>query len=88
MARGLRYVVPAAPAARVAQIMSEYNLLALPVINAQGRLPGIGSGDDALETILQASLRRHIPACLARMARPLACPPPEGPAGLAPSSGL
>jgi len=61
MARDLRHVAPEAPAARVAQIMSEYNLLALPVIDPQGRLLGIVSVDDALETILPANLRRHIP---------------------------
>ena len=41
--------------------MSEYNLMALPVIDAQGRLLGIVSVDDALETILPANLRRRIP---------------------------
>jgi Mg/Co/Ni transporter MgtE len=45
----------------VAKTMSDYNLLALPVTDAQGRLLGIVSVDDALEVVLPVSLRRRLP---------------------------
>jgi Mg/Co/Ni transporter MgtE len=56
-----RQVSPDTPAPRVAQIMAEYNLVALPVTDRQGRLLGIVSVDDALESTLPADLRRQIP---------------------------
>lgn len=56
-----RQVLPDAPAATVAQVMAEYNLLALPVTDRQGRLLGIVSVDDALESMLPAGLRRRLP---------------------------
>jgi Mg/Co/Ni transporter MgtE len=56
-----RRVNPDTPAPRVAQIMSEYNLMALPVTDEHDRLLGIVSVDDALEIILPQSLRRRLP---------------------------
>ena len=56
-----RRVDPDTPAATVAQIMSEYNLMALPVTDRDGRLLGIVGVDDALEVILPDELRRRIP---------------------------
>lgn len=61
MTHGVRRVTPETPAPRVAQIMSDYNLLALPVTDAQGRLLGIVSVDDALEVVLPVALRRRLP---------------------------
>lgn len=45
----------------VAQIISEYNLLALPVIDDEGDLAGIVTVDDAMEILLPRNLRRHVP---------------------------
>jgi Mg/Co/Ni transporter MgtE len=56
-----RQVLPDASAAMVAQVMADYNLLALPVTDRQGRLLGIVSVDDALESMLPAGLRRQLP---------------------------
>jgi len=61
MVTALRRAAPDTPAPFVARTMSEYNLMALPVTDAQGRLLGIVSVDDALEVILPAELRRRIP---------------------------
>lgn len=61
MVRVPRQVEPDATAATVARIMSEYNLMALPVVDGKGRLLGIVSVDDALEVILPAALRRRVP---------------------------
>jgi CBS domain-containing protein len=56
-----RCVGPDTPAATVAQIMSDYNLLALPVTDEEERLLGIVSVDDALEIVLPPDLRRRLP---------------------------
>jgi CBS domain-containing protein len=61
MTRDVRRVGPETPASMVAKTMSYYNLLALPVTDAQGRLLGIVSVDDALEIVLPVSLRRRLP---------------------------
>lgn len=61
MTADLRHVSPDTHAAKVARIMSEYDLLALPVTDPEGRLLGIISVDDALEIILPRALRRRIP---------------------------
>ena len=42
----------------VAQIMAKYNLLAVPVVTAQGILEGIVTVDDALDVLLPADRRR------------------------------
>ena len=61
MKRDVRRVGPMTPAPKVAKIMSDYNLLALPVTDAQGRLLGIVSVDDALEVVLPPALRHRLP---------------------------
>lgn len=61
MVTRLRRVFPDTPAATVAQMMSEYNFLAVPVTDRAGRLLGVVSVDDALEVILPAALRRRVP---------------------------
>ena len=42
----------------VAEIMAKYNLLAVPVVNAQGMLEGIVTVDDALDVLLPNERRR------------------------------
>ena len=42
----------------VAEIMAKYNLLAVPVVNAQGMLEGIVTVDDALDILLPNERRR------------------------------
>jgi magnesium transporter len=44
----------------VASIVARYNLLAVPVVDAQQRLVGIVTVDDAIDTILPASWRRRV----------------------------
>lgn len=61
MRRDLRTVHAEAPAAEAARIMTEYNLLALPVTDAGGRMLGLVTADDALELLLPDSLKRHVP---------------------------
>jgi len=61
MTEDVRPADPDTPAASVARTMSEYNLMALPVVDARGRLLGVVSVDDALEVILPADLRRRVP---------------------------
>src|SRR5260370_19254761 len=43
----------------VAEIMAKYNVLAVPVVNAQGMLEGIVTVDDALDVRLPHELRRR-----------------------------
>lgn len=52
---------PEDPAGTVAQMLSEYNLLSLPVTDEEGRLLGVVTIDDALEVLLPAELRRSVP---------------------------
>jgi magnesium transporter len=47
----------------VAGLVARYNLLAVPVVDADRKLVGIVTVDDAIDTILPASRRRRgIPA--------------------------
>lgn len=45
----------------VGRIMGEYNLLALPVVDDDGRMLGLVTADDVLDVLLPESLRRHFP---------------------------
>ena len=56
-----RRATPDMPARLVARTMAEYNLMALPVTDPQGRLLGVVSVDDALDVILPTELRRRVP---------------------------
>jgi CBS domain-containing protein len=56
-----RFVHPSEPAESVAQTISEYNLLALPVIDDEGDIAGIVTVDDAMELLLPRNLQRRIP---------------------------
>jgi Mg/Co/Ni transporter MgtE len=48
-------------AEETAKIMSEYNLLALPVVDEEQRLLGIVTVDDAMELLLPDQFRRQVP---------------------------
>ncbi len=50
----------------VAGVMARYNLLAIPVVDLDGRLVGIVTVDDAIDTILPASRRRRVTRAGAR----------------------
>ncbi len=45
----------------IAQTLTEYNLMALPVVNDENELQGVITVDDALEEILPEDWRRRIP---------------------------
>lgn len=45
----------------IAKTLSEYNLLAVPVVNEENELQGIITVDDALEAILPEDWRRRVP---------------------------
>ncbi len=61
MDRELRTVEPEESGKEVARVMGEYNLLALPVVDAQGRMLGLVTADDVLDMMLPETLRRHLP---------------------------
>jgi magnesium transporter len=45
----------------VAQAVSKYNLLAVPVVDEQGRLQGIVTADDALDKIIPTAWKKRLP---------------------------
>lgn len=55
------HVHPDAPVEEIAQTLSDYNLLAVPVVDEENRLQGIITVDDALEEILPEGWRRRVP---------------------------
>ncbi len=54
-------VQPERPCKEVAQIMGEYNLLALPVTDKSGRMLGLVTADDVLDLMLPEPMRQHLP---------------------------
>jgi magnesium transporter len=50
----------------VAQVVARYNLLAVPVVDASGRLAGIVTVDDAIDTFLPSGWRRRTPRVASR----------------------
>ena len=56
-----RFAHPSESAEDVAQTISEYNLLALPVIDDEGDIAGIVTVDDAMEILLPKNLQRRLP---------------------------
>lgn len=56
-----RFVHPDESAEKVARTISEYNLLALPVIDDDGDIAGIVTVDDAMEILLPKNLLRRFP---------------------------
>jgi CBS domain-containing protein/sporulation protein YlmC with PRC-barrel domain len=45
----------------VAQVVAHYNLLAVPVVDAEGRLVGIVTVDDAIDTVVPSAWKRRLP---------------------------
>ena len=45
----------------IAQIVSKYNLLAVPVVDDQRRLLGIVTADDALDKIIPTTWKKRLP---------------------------
>ncbi len=45
----------------VAQVVSKYNLLAVPVVDDEGRLHGIVTADDALDKIIPTAWKKRLP---------------------------
>ena len=48
------------------QVVARYNLLAVPVVDAEGRLVGIVTVDDAMDTILPTAWKKRLPRLFAR----------------------
>lgn len=46
---------------QVAQIVAKYNLLAVPVVDDEGRLQGIVTADDALDKIIPTAWKKRLP---------------------------
>ena len=61
MNRDVHSVDAEAPGREVARVMREYNLLALPVVDDEGRMLGLVTADDVLDMMLPQSVRRHLP---------------------------
>src|SRR6476661_7692500 len=61
MRTDFRSAHPSDSAEEVAQTISEYNLLALPVIDDEGDIAGIVTVDDAMEILLPKNLQRRLP---------------------------
>jgi Mg/Co/Ni transporter MgtE len=50
----------------VTDVVARYNLLALPIVDAEGRLEGIVTVDDAMDTLLPQPSKRRIPRLFSR----------------------
>ncbi len=50
----------------VTEIVARYNLLAVPVVDEEGRLEGIVTVDDAIDTLLPSASRRRLPHIFSR----------------------
>jgi CBS domain-containing protein len=61
MRKEFRFAHPSESAEQVAQTISEYNLLALPVIDDEGDIAGIVTVDDAMEILLPRNIQRRLP---------------------------
>ncbi len=53
----------------VAHIVARYNLLAVPVVDDEGRLEGIVTVDDTMDSMLPTSWKRRIPRPFSRSGR-------------------
>ncbi|TMC64286.1 MAG: magnesium transporter [Chloroflexi bacterium] len=49
----------------VAQVVARYNLLAVPVVDGEGRLAGIVTVDDAMDSILPTAWKKRLPRLFA-----------------------
>jgi Mg/Co/Ni transporter MgtE len=65
MRTDFRYAHPSDTAEEAAQLISEYNLLALPVLDDEGDIAGIVTVDDAMEVLLPRGLQRRLPRMFA-----------------------
>jgi magnesium transporter len=50
----------------VTDVVARYNLLAVPIVDAEGRLEGIVTVDDAMDTLLPQPSKRRIPRLFSR----------------------
>lgn len=50
----------------VAQVVARYNLLAVPVVDDEGRMAGIVTVDDAIDTVLPTAWKRRLPKVFTR----------------------
>ncbi|CAN5565245.1 CBS domain-containing protein [soil metagenome] len=50
----------------VAHVVARYNLLAVPVVDDEGRLQGIVTVDDAIDTVLPTAWKRRLPRMFSR----------------------
>jgi magnesium transporter len=50
----------------VTEVVARYNLLAVPVVDADGRLEGIVTVDDAIDTLLPQPSKRRLPRLFSR----------------------
>jgi Mg/Co/Ni transporter MgtE len=53
----------------VAQVVARYNLLAVPVVDDEGRLEGIVTVDDTMDAMLPTSWKRRLPRPFSRTGR-------------------
>ena len=52
----------------VAQVVARYNLLAVPVVDVEGRLVGIVTADDAIDVVLPTGWKHRVPRLFTRSA--------------------
>lgn len=50
----------------VAELVAHYNLLAIPVVDEEGRLAGIVTVDDAIDTVVPTAWKKRVPRPFAR----------------------
>jgi len=50
----------------VAEVVAHYNLLAVPVVDGEGRLVGIVTIDDAIDTVIPAAWKKRLPRVFGR----------------------
>jgi CBS domain-containing protein/sporulation protein YlmC with PRC-barrel domain len=50
----------------IARLVARYNLLAVPVVDEDGRLHGIVTADDAIDAVIPTSYKKRIPKAFAR----------------------
>ena len=50
----------------VAEIVAHYNLLAVPVVDDEGRMIGIVTVDDAIDTVIRTAWKRRLPRVFSR----------------------
>jgi CBS domain-containing protein len=65
MVREVVSVTPQASQQDVAHLVARYNLLAVPVVDEDGRLLGIVTADDAIDGVIPTSYKKRIPKAFA-----------------------